>query len=192
METGKWPSFRFPMSDSFTISIDVPKDLAPNLVAAAGRGAVAGIQEGLLLLERAVKEKILAGREVRTFGPAVFTGTLEQHIVSEMSRTGINPEGLVGVAPPADEYALTLEEGRTAGARMPPSDALVPWVSQKLGVTGSESHVAGVAFVVARAIARQGFPGVHMFRRAVAEQEQNVVEVVSRRVEEAMAAEAAR
>jgi hypothetical protein len=59
-------------------------------------------------------------------------------------------------------------------------------------VTGTEKHIAGVAFVVARAIARQGFPGVHMFRRAWAEQEQNVVGLVSQRIQEAMAEEAGR
>lgn len=180
------------MADGFTISIDIPAGLAPNMAAAAGRGAASGIQEGILLLERAVKEKILGGREERHFGPAIFTGTLEQHIVSEMSKTGLSPEGLVGVAPPADEYALTLEEGRTAGAKMPPSSALVPWVTEKLGVTGTESRIAGIAFVVARAISRQGFPGVHMFRNAVAEQEKNVVTLVEQRIQESMAAEAAK
>jgi hypothetical protein len=178
--------------ETFTISIDVPKDLAPNLTAAAARGAASGIEEGLFLLERVVKQKILAGREERHFGPAIFTGMLMKHVVSEMSRTGINPEGLVGVAPEVDTYALTLEEGRTPGAKMPPSDSLIPWVTEKLGVTGTDAHIAGVAFVVARAIARQGFPGVHMFRNAVAEQQANVVAIVSQRIQEAMAAEAGR
>jgi len=180
------------MAEIFKISIDVPPDLAPNLTQAARRGAAAGIQEGILLLERVVKEKIIAGRAERHFGPAIFTGTLEQQVVTEMSAAGINPEGFVGVAPPADEYALTLEEGRTPGARMPPSDALVPWATEKLGVTGTDKQIAGVAFVIARAIGRQGFPGVHMFANAVAEQEGNVVRLVADRIEAAMAAEAAR
>ena len=180
------------MEDTFTISIDVPPGLAPNMLAAAQRGATSGIQEGLLLLERVVKQNILKGREERHFGPAIFTGTLEQHVVSEMSRTGISPEGLVGVAPPADTYALTLEEGRTPGSRMPPSSALVPWVTEKLGVNGTEKQIAGIAFVVARAIGRQGFPGVHMFRNAVATQEANVRSLVEDRIQEAMAEEASK
>jgi len=179
------------MAEAFSISIDTG-NIPEALRAAAARGAAKGIQEGLLLLERAVKEKILEGREERHFGPAVFTGTLEQHVVSEMSAAGLSPEGIVGVAPPADEYALTLEEGRTPGAKQPPSDALIPWATEKLGITGTEKQIAGVAFVLARAIGRQGFPGVHMFARAQAEQEGHVVELVRKRIQEAMAEEAAR
>ena len=180
------------MGETFSITIDIPQGLEGNLRAAGARGARAGIEEALILLQGVVKQKILAGREVRHFGPAIFRGLLEQSVVYEMSAVGINPEGLVFVKPLADEYALTLEEGRTAGARMPPSDALVPWVTEKLGVSGTDKQIAGVAFVVARAIARHGFPGVHMFARALLEQEGNVRELVKLRIEEALAAEAAK
>ena len=75
---------------------------------------------------------------------------------------------------------------------MPPSSALVPWVTEKLGVNGTEKQIAGIAFVVARAIGRQGFPGVHMFRNAVATQEANVRSLVEDRIQEAMAEEASK
>jgi len=201
------------VSEGFTISIDGLQEMAGNFTAAATRGAAAGIQEAILLLERAVQEKIMAGRTERHFGPSVVAGTLESSIVSEMSQAGMNPEGFVGVAPPADEYALVLEEGRTPGARMPPSDALLPWVMEKLGsgveastsvVEGKakgkgqkakgrdpEKAARGLAYVIARSIGEKGFPGVHMFGNTVAEQEQNVVELVREKVQESVREELA-
>jgi hypothetical protein len=185
--------------DVFTISIDVPANLAPNLMAAAGRGAQAGIQEGILLLQRVVVQNILQGRDVLNFGPAIFTGNLRDHIVSEMSKTGLSPEGFVGVAPAAELYALTLEEGRTPGSKMPinkdtgkPFEGLINWVTQKLGVSGTDKQIENVAWLVARSIGRKGFPGVHMFRNAVWAQEPNVVALVDLRIQEAVAKEAAK
>jgi hypothetical protein len=179
--------------DVFTISIDLPPDLAKNLMAAARRGAAAGIEEGIEHLARVVKQNILAAE-------AVFTGTLEHDIVSEMSQVGLNPEGFVGVAPQgADTYALTLEEGRTPGSKMPidintgkPFAGLIQWVTTKLGVSGTDKQIENVAWLVARSIGRKGFPGVHMFRNAVLAQEANVVALVKQRIEEELAAEAAR
>lgn len=43
--------------------------------------------------------------------------------------------------------------GRPPG-RMPPSNALVPWVRAKLGISGSRAR--GVAYVIARAIGKRG------------------------------------
>ena len=51
-------------------------------------------------------------------------------------------------------YAVYVDRGRRAGSRMPPVEALIPWVRQVLQPT--ESRTRAVAFVVAKAIARRG------------------------------------
>ncbi len=50
-------------------------------------------------------------------------------------------------------HALPMEHG-TKHKSQPPTDALIPWVQSKLGVSGDEA--ASVAFLVARAIRRRG------------------------------------
>lgn len=61
-------------------------------------------------------------------------------------------------------YASVIEEGRRPGARQPPTSAILPWVRRKLGVRGKAAN--GVAFVVARAIGRDGIPGKHVLAGA--------------------------
>jgi hypothetical protein len=51
-------------------------------------------------------------------------------------------------------HAIYVEGGRRAGARPPPSDALLGWITLKLGLTGREAKTA--AFLIARAIGRRG------------------------------------
>lgn len=54
------------------------------------------------------------------------------------------------------------EDGRRPG-RMPPVDALIPWVGTVLGVPIEDRR--SVAYVVARAIGRRGYTGAHMIER---------------------------
>lgn len=63
-------------------------------------------------------------------------------------------------------YASVIEEGRRPNRRPPPSDALVPWVRRKLGVSRKEAK--SVAYVVARAIGERGIPGKHILKTASA------------------------
>lgn len=60
----------------------------------------------------------------------------------------------LGYGGAAAQYAIVVHEGRRPGGKMPPSDALEPWVRKKLGVPADE--VASVSFAVARKIARVG------------------------------------
>lgn len=55
-------------------------------------------------------------------------------------------------------YALTMEEGRRPGAKMPPPDALVGWI-RRHGLTVSP-------FVLARSIARRGIRGRFFMKAA--------------------------
>ncbi|HEY3265775.1 MAG TPA: HK97 gp10 family phage protein [Armatimonadota bacterium] len=76
------------------------------------------------------------------------------------------------------EYLPTLEEGRKAGKKAPPYDALIPWVKRHpsppmsfLTAKGARSHRKpptdkSRAFLIARAIGKRGQPGHHMFRDA--------------------------
>lgn len=57
-------------------------------------------------------------------------------------------------------YAGVIELGRRPGARQPPSHVFVPWLKHKLHVP--ESAAKGIAFLVARAIAKRGLEGRHI------------------------------
>lgn len=52
------------------------------------------------------------------------------------------------------KYAPNVEQGRGAGKRMPPRDAIAKWAMVKFGVT--PSHAKRIAFPIARAIGRRG------------------------------------
>lgn len=66
-------------------------------------------------------------------------------------------------------YAAVIEYGRRKGARQPPTKALVPWVIQKGLVRGGnvQAKARGLAFVIARSIARKGTPPRPVLRRAM-------------------------
>jgi hypothetical protein len=63
------------------------------------------------------------------------------------------------------DYMPYIEEGRRPGSRPPPSSALYDWVARKLGIAAKD--IAGVAFVVARAIGQRGLPALRPLGKAV-------------------------
>ncbi len=75
-------------------------------------------------------------------------------------------------------YAPVMEFGRRAGARQPPVDALLSWVTQKLGVPSGKAR--GVAFVIARSIARKGIKGRGFMKRAAAVAERSLGKIADR------------
>jgi hypothetical protein len=189
----------------FSITVTGVKELVAKYPLAVRTGAELGIEKAILLLENAVKTKIQQGRPPH--GATVATGTLYGAVFSEMHGSPVAPYGVVAVSPPADRYALVVEKGRTPGARMPPPEALITWVRQKLGqaitavatVTGKSGKPQrakakaadadrSLAFVVARSIGRKGFPGVHMFENAFNEQQQNVQQIIQEEIRGAIAA----
>lgn len=190
---------------TFSITMTGVKELVAKYPLAVRVGAEAGIQKAILLLENAVKTNIQQGRAPH--GATVATGTLMGSVFSEMRGTAAEIHGVVAVSPPADRYALVVETGRRPGARMPPAEALILWVRQKLSTgIGAAATVTGksgkpqrsrgkagsaeraLAFVVARSIGRKGFPGVHMFERAFQEQQQNVQQIITEEIRGAVAA----
>jgi len=182
------------------------KALAAKYPVAVAAGAARGIEESILLLEHTVKTNIQIGRPPH--GSAVSTETLIRGVFEEMRGSEANPYGVVGVSPPADRYALVVEEGRRPGAKMPPPDALIIWIRKKwrgvIGVTATaigkewkhrgtrqqarQSAERSLAWILARSIGRKGFPGIHMFRRAFETRRENVSAIIKGHIDAAVAA----
>ena len=193
----------------FTITVTGVKELVAKYPLAVRAGAETGIEKAILLLENAVKTKIQEGRSPH--GATVATGTLLGSVFSEMRGSTVAPYGIVAVSPPADRYALVVETGRRPGARMPPAEALVIWVRQKLRDLISAQTVTftkaergqlsrgqvrqsrrrskelSAAWLIARSIGKKGFPGVHMFGNAFIEQHENVRQIIAEEIRGAVA-----
>lgn len=94
----------------------------------------------------------------------VDRGTLRARITYQVDSAPIPKFGKVGVlggGGTVEVYGKTMEEGRRAGARMPPVSAIAAWLRRK----GSDAP----AFVVARNIARRGIQPKRFLGRALAE-----------------------
>ena len=96
-----------------------------------------------LALDRAAEE---VAREARQAAPKAFS-TLAQSIRAE--RDG----ELARIVAPGVNYARPVEEGTKPG-KMPPREALLPWLKQKTGATGRE--LRNRSFLLARYIQRHG------------------------------------
>jgi hypothetical protein len=121
--------------------------------------AMAGaIHEGTGLLETAVRD-----REVKEFAQRI--------------------EGIVGTPL---KYALPVEYGRSAGKRMPPVSALIPWVERFITLERGQT-AKGVAFAIARYMSQRGTrswrqspPGERMFLRGFQAAEPRIQRVLER------------
>jgi hypothetical protein len=82
---------------------------------------------------------------------ASFTGSVEQL-----------SDGVLGVVGSPLNYAIPVELGTRP--HFPPVDAIQDWVQVKLGITGPEAR--GVAFAIARKIAKRGTQGAFMVQNA--------------------------
>ena len=78
----------------------------------------------------------------------------------------------------AQEYADVIEWGRRPNRKPPPSESLIQWIKDKnikpRGVDGRFIKVAnienwrkGLAFVIGRKIAKDGFKGIHYWEEAI-------------------------
>lgn len=114
-------------------------------------GGTARLQDELLTaMQRSVA---LLQKDAMTATP-VATGTLRRSIT-----TSATP--VLGEVGSAVAYARYVEEGRRAGAAMPPPGALLGWMAGK-GIP------AEAEFSVRRAIAARGIVGKRMFANALA------------------------
>lgn len=112
--------------------------------------------------KRAMNESVIdVVREVKPLVP-VYRGTLRNSIASEVQGSGPKIRGIVGSTLKDEEYPAVMEFGRRPGAKMPPPDALIPWVTRVLKVKKSEAPA--VAWIVARSIGKKGIKGRRFLR----------------------------
>ena len=97
----------------------------------------------LLLIEADAKQHV-----------AQDTRALARSITHTIEGAGLDLTGRVG---PSLNYGANVEFGRRAGAKMPPVDALLGWVVRH-GLARNPRRARGVAFAIARKIARRGIP----------------------------------
>ncbi|WP_076509177.1 hypothetical protein [Pseudacidovorax sp. RU35E] len=126
--------------------------------AMARRELLITMTEATLLVEREAKERM----------PRGATGLTAQSIQSDAFST---PAGVLGVVASSLPSAGAVEFGTRP--HMPPVSALVPWVRAVLGVSAKEE--LGVAYLVARKIARRGTEAQAPFAKAIAATESQVL-----------------
>jgi hypothetical protein len=103
---------------------------------------------------------------------AIASGELLRSVtVGSMSASSQGFEMTVGSSSP---YASFIEEGRRAGSRPPPVDAILEWMTQK-GLEPDKS----AAYLIARKIGRDGIPAKHVFARGVASAENKISEPIN-------------
>jgi hypothetical protein len=142
-----------------------------------------------------------------------FTGNLARSLTMTRpymdGRTRALSVGTAGGKNTKEEvrYAMIREKGRRAGAKRPPTEALMPWVELVLGVgrtwkgkkagaayvrKGSRKmkdelarmrEIRSVAFIVARSIGRKGSPGKPYLLPAYDEYANRLGEMFQRRLE---------
>lgn len=158
------------MSYQFGIEVKGAEELMKlfsNFKAVANRRLLQAMQKSVLTIENAVSP----------LAPVGVSGRLRGSIASEVEGVGSEIVGRVGSNLRDEVYPKVMEHGREPG-RMPPPEALERWVHLKLGVPTDEAP--GVAFVVARNIARRGIKGRFFLRRGWEKAQKRVIEYFKR------------
>lgn len=103
---------------------------------------------------------LLIEREIKDAWPTA-SGLSRSSITHVETVAGLHVEGFVG-------STLNYVQPVDLGTRphFPPVEALIDWVRTKLGVA-SDKQARGIAFLIARKIARQGTKGAHVFDEAL-------------------------
>jgi len=114
--------------------------------------------EATAFLEREVKLRTPRG----VFGTA---GGLVSTIHGEVMGKGT--AAIKGIVGHGSVYGDVIEKGRTAGKTWPPEGVLIRWIELKIGV--AEDMARRLEFVIRRKIGQKGFPGAHMFEKALKE-----------------------
>ncbi len=113
-------------------------------------------------------------------------GTLRQSFIR--SSPVVRGQTLTGRVATSKPYGFPIERGRTPGKKMPPVRAIELWVRRKLGIKGNESK--GVAFVIARKIAKSGFSkkrGWRMVEQAFAEGSPKAIKLFDSAIQKSVA-----
>ncbi len=141
---------------------------AKEATAAVQAAIRAGMRDGLEVAGQVGKGFVQEFIRTPLFGkPAAYaTGIMHDAIAAEFQ--GAPAEGIFGrevifAQPPADQYAEYVETGTRP--HMPPVKALLLWVKLKFGAQDEKSAL-GIAWAVAKTIAKRGTQGHWMFARA--------------------------
>lgn len=129
------------------------RQLARTLPDVAKRVNQQGAKRAVQILQRTV-------REVRPYPPIDSKRYINSFEIQRAPKDAV-------VVTNTRSYAGVIEEGRRAGARQPPTSALVGWVQRKLGVPAKRAR--GVAFAVARKIAKHGIKAKKVIATALPE-----------------------
>lgn len=122
------------------------------------------------LLRSMVEVDALLEREVKDATPTA-TGITRASI---FSREEMLPDGVLGVISSSQPHVAYVELGTRP--HFPPVEALQDWVRVKFAYT-SEREIRSTAFLIARAIARDGTEGAHMFEDTFDRQRTRVVDI---------------
>lgn len=131
--------------------------LGSRFIPAARRGVLHGAMRAIPTLHRATSKAPPANPGMVGTGGAVNTGRYLRSWFAEATQEGAV---LYNSAP----YSPIIEHGRRRG-KFPPVRELELWVIRRLGVKPDEAK--GVAFVIARAIARRGLLGRKVMTNAM-------------------------
>lgn len=124
--------------------------------------------EATEFLEQKVKERTPLG--------VTKGGSLRSTIHGEVEGKGTPViKGIVGHQ---SAYGDVIEKGRTAGKAWPPEGVLLRWIELKFGK--DEIEAKRLEFVIRRKMGRKGFPGAHMFEKALTEGWPKLTEIFDR------------
>ena len=155
---------------------------------------VTGIEEATGRLRAAIEWGVGMGLEIvgeRGIGlviegtPVGATGNLAHSDFAYQQGAGDLLTEVITNGPPADVYSAPVDLG--SRPHFPPVDAIVPWVIKKFGVT-DEQTARGIAFAIARKIARRGTVGAFQYEKAMEILQGEAVGILERSIAESCAA----
>lgn len=145
-----------------TLEVNISAPKIPEQLAKLERANQITTLHSVRAMQQSVVTVISA---VRPNVPVGVSARLRRSIVSKVSSSVRGVVGSVFSSLTSEKYPEVMEFGRRPGARMPPPSALERWVRLKLGVP--PNRVAGVAFVIARSIARKGIKGRFFMKKGL-------------------------
>ena len=147
------------LSMDFKVSIETKGKIFEGKAPEIVREALTDVMyEATAFLEREVKARTPRG----VFGAS---GGLVSTIHGEV--VGKGTTAIKGIVGHMSKYGDVIEKGRTAGKTWPPEGVLLRWIELKIGV--ADEMARRLEFVIRRKIGQKGFPGAHMFERALKE-----------------------
>lgn len=183
---------RIVLVDTGTMQLTVPA--IPLFIPEKATAVVGEIQRDYTLLALQYLAGVVSEKAPRYFGtlgqsfqayPSGSTGGIEMI-------TGGGGAEIIGRVFSSLPYAIVMEEGRRAGAPMPPIAPIELWVRRKLGISGDEA--TGVAYAIALTISRRGIRGRHYAREGFQQAEPRIVQIfdeMGKGIRDALAGEGA-